>query len=212
MTIAVALVMTGAATASPPPHPPYVELWNQNSNFGGSVNSQNYESAMEQYDSAAADDFTIPAGQKWFISEVDVAGAYVNGSGPASSVIVGFFGTKNGLPHKVPQNDHDYFTLNCTDNAGSFKCVLPTGSLNKPVVRLNAGTWWVSVVANCNSQTCGTWNWTTITSVTGYQAVWENETGGYDIIECYRWAPLPTCFGGSPADLAFTLIGFSKPD
>jgi len=166
---------------------------------------------MGAYDDAAADDFTVPAGQKWFISEVDVMGAYVDGSGPAASVNVTFWRNKNGEPYRIAHRGHSSFTLNCTDNAGSFQCVLPTDSHNNPMTRLTPGTWWVSVAANCDSQTCGTWNWTENTSVTGYGAEWRNGPGGFHIRECYGWAPLPTCFGGSPADLAFTLIGYSKP-
>jgi hypothetical protein len=207
---AVALAAIGTSVAArPAAGQANVVLWNQNSNFGGSVNSQNYESAMQTYDDAAADDFTIPNATKWHISEIDVTGAYASGSGPASSVIVTFYPNKKGEPNGRARYS---FTLNCTDNAGSFQCLLPTkGKKNKLAVALGAGTWWVSVVANCVSQTCGTWNWTENTTVTGYQAEWRNLYGGFNN-ECVGWAPLSTCFGGSPADLAFTLIGYSEPD
>ena len=156
-------------------HKPYTMLWNQNSNFGSGVNSQNYESGMAQYDDAGADDFVIPAGQTWLISEVDVTGAYVNGSGPASSEVVAFYRTKRGKPYSISRGP---YTVNCTDINGSFQCILPTrGRHGMPKVKLKAGTYWVSVVANCDSQTCGQWNWTENTTVQGNQATWDNPGG-----------------------------------
>ena len=189
----------------------YVVLWNQNSNFGGGVNSQQYESAMQEYDDYAADDFVVPEGQRWFISEVDVTGTYTGGSGPATSVLVIFYHDDNGIPGKIGDGDHDFFTLKCKDDAGSFQCVLPTAHHNKPVVKFGPGIWWVSVSANCDSGTCGHWNWTENTNVTGNQAEWENPGGAWDIRACYGWNVISTCFGGAPADLAFELIGLSQP-
>src|SRR5579862_5877161 len=96
MTVAALALATSGTFGTTAPKPVagkkhYVVLWNQNSNFGGGVNSQIYEPAMEEYDDYAADDFVVPDGQKWVISEVDVTGYYTNGSGPASSVLVSFW-------------------------------------------------------------------------------------------------------------------------
>lgn len=41
------------------------------------------------YSCQAADDFTVPGGITWFISEVDVSGFYNNGNGPVT--VVNFF-------------------------------------------------------------------------------------------------------------------------
>ena len=209
--LALATSSTSAsAAAKRVPGKQDVVLWNQNSNFGGGVNSHFYESSMEAYDDYAADDFVVPNGQRWYISEVDVTGAYAKGSGPASSVVVIFWTNQNGHPHRVAQDLHDWFTLSCTDDAGSFQCVLPTVRHNKPVVKFGPGTWWVSVIANCDSQTCGQWNWTENTTVTGRQAEWENPGGAWNIPDCHGWNVLSTCFGGAQADLAFQLVGYSQ--
>ena len=59
-------------------------LYNQNSDDAGSpLNSQNYTSGSSQFNDQAADDFVIPKGQTWRITEVDVTGVYFNGSGTA---------------------------------------------------------------------------------------------------------------------------------
>jgi len=178
---ALTLAAGGAFAGSP------TLLWNQNANFGGSIFSQNSESA--------ADDFTVPSGQTWHVAGVDVTGVYFNGSGPASSQVVTFYTDRNSKPGRIHKGP---FTLNCTDNNGSFHCVLP-----KPV-KLRPGTWWVSVVANCNFETCGQWGWTLNTTVQGHEAVWRNPDGTG---KCTSFKPLHRCFGGSPADMAFDLFG-----
>ena len=53
------------AANEPSQSPPSV-LWNQNSNFGQVILSENGD--------AAADDFVVPKGATWKISEVDVTG------------------------------------------------------------------------------------------------------------------------------------------
>ena len=62
-------------------------LYDQNSNDTGSaINSQNYTSStFSAYDDQGADDFTIPKGEHWTITEVDVTGQYFNGTGRATS-------------------------------------------------------------------------------------------------------------------------------
>src|ERR1700754_1777638 len=50
--------------------------------------SQNFG---DEFSSAAADDFPVPAGKTWTIKEVDALGVYFNGSGPTDSVDVTFY-------------------------------------------------------------------------------------------------------------------------
>jgi hypothetical protein len=166
-------------------------LWEQDADSGLTVNSQSSGGDGD----AAADDFVVPAGQTWLVKEVDVTGVYFNSTGPAASEVVTFYSNRKGLPHRIQQGP---FTLNCTDNAGSFQCVLPKR------VKLRSGTWWVSFVTNCDFNTCGEWGWDVSATVHSNEAVWENPPGGG---ACASWQPLHVCFGGAPADLAFRLIG-----
>jgi len=185
---AIAIVLSGAAplVAKQPAHKPYTVLYDQNSNFGVGVISDNFSSTYSSYDSAAADDFVVPSGQIWHVAEVDVTGMYFNGSGPAKSEVVAFYtNTRKGKPGRVHRGP---FALNCTDNTGSFQCILPKR------VKLASGTWWVSVVANCSFSGCGEWGWVTNSVVHGYGAVWEQGGGHWK-----RLKPL--------TDLTFTLIG-----
>lgn len=189
--------MAQPARAMPPVHRPATVLWNQNSNFGGNVNSQNFTSGTGAYSDAAADDFVVPAGQIWHVSYVDVTGLYFDGSGPASSVGVAFYADRKGRPGRLLRGP---YTLQCFDNGGSFECPLP-----KPA-RLRAGTWWMSLVATV-AFGGGEWNWIENTTVHGHEAVWEDPGGGGT---CTTWKPLHVCFGGAPADLAFELKGRSS--
>lgn len=185
-TAVVAVLSDAAPMAAKPVHKPYTVLYNQNSNFGYGIVSDNFTS-NSLYDSAAADDFVVPSGQTWHVAEVDVTGVYYNGSGPASSEVVTFYtNSTKGKPRRVYRGP---FTLNCTDNGGSFQCILPQR------VKLPAGRWWVSVVANCSfSSGCGEWGWIENTVVHGYGAV-QKQSGGH-------WTRIRP-----KVDLTFTLIG-----
>jgi hypothetical protein len=187
VTAVVAILSGGAPVAAKPPaHKPDTVLYNQNSNFGYGIISDNFTS-NSAYSSAAADDFVIPSGQTWHIAEVDVTGVYYNGSGPAASEVVTFYANgRKGKPGHLYQGP---FTLNCADNGGSFQCILPQR------VKLVSGRWWVSVVANCGFSTgCGEWGWIENTVVHGYGAVWRQASG--------RWTRIKP-----KVDLTFALLG-----
>src|ERR1700731_429736 len=62
-------------------------LYNQNSNFGLAIESQNFSADNSANDSAAADDFVVPAGKIWTIKAVDVTGEYDSSSAATSEVI-----------------------------------------------------------------------------------------------------------------------------
>src|SRR5947209_8046566 len=111
---AVVAVLSGAApvAAKPPAHMPSTVLYDQNSNFGYGINSQNLTGTSGD---AAADDFAVPSGETWHIAEVDVTGVYFNGTG-SSSVVVTFYTNKKGKPGAVHRGP---FALDCTNNAGS---------------------------------------------------------------------------------------------
>ncbi len=181
-TIAVLPLIASSALAGSP-----AVLWNQNTSSGGFVSSQTGSNA-------AADDFVVPSGQTWLVKEMDVTGVYFNGSGPSKSETITFYTNKNGKPGRIKQGP---FTLKCADNFGSFKCTLPKR------VKLKAGTWWVSLVNDMDFSQGGEWGWSTNSTVQGNEAVWE-QPGGQT---CQTWEPLHVCFGGSPSDLAFQLLG-----
>jgi hypothetical protein len=71
--------------------------YDQNGNDAGTViNSQNFLTSY--YDNQAADDFVIPRGNTWTITEVDVTREYFSGSGSATSENVVYCDNKYGIP------------------------------------------------------------------------------------------------------------------
>src|SRR6202045_3440839 len=103
LSVALGAVMAGSAIAASGQAPASDVLYNQNSNFGYGVVSQNFTSGSfgTAYNAAAADDFIVPTGTAWTISEVDVTGSYFEGSGPAASEVVTFYANKHGRPDRM---------------------------------------------------------------------------------------------------------------
>jgi hypothetical protein len=176
-------------------------LYDQSNNDSGiGIVSQNFESTFAAYDAQAADDFTVPNGSKWQIREVDAMGVYFNGSGPATSQNVFFYKDKKGLPGKQVAA----FTVNGSDNFGSFAMTLPGKGKS-----LRAGTYWLSVVANMDFFVGGEWGWENQTTVEGHPAAWRNPGDGFGG-GCTSWAQENVCIPLGQADHMFTLRGKSR--
>jgi hypothetical protein len=179
-------------------------LYNQNKvkDYGYSIVSQNFDSDLMSYDSAAADDFVVPAGKIWKVTGVDVAGEYFSGNGPASSQVITFFKNGTGHPGTVIGQAQ---TVNCTDTAGSFACAINT-------VQLTGGKkgkrYWLSIVANCNSK-CGEWGWIQNTITHHDPGQWENPGGGFGY-GCSSWTDTSSCIANAADDFAFDLKGRSN--
>jgi hypothetical protein len=140
------------------PAAPSVVLYDQYDNIGAnSTSSQNFEASFDIYDSELADDFVVPSGQTWNIDQVDAAGVYYNGAGPAASVNLSFYNNAGGLPGG---NVATRTNLAMTDTGGSFVVPIPS-----PVV-LGQGTYWVSVQANLDFSAGGQWGYTAPSSRT----------------------------------------------
>jgi len=221
-TAVLALTWTGAADAGRPApsvtgskakhfaHAPVNRalqvLWDQNGTDSGiGIVSQNFESSFDAYDAEAADDFTVPANTRWTIKEVDVTGVYFNGSGPASSVTVRFYGHVKGKPEKrnIP-GPLRYELTNVVpqqDNFGSFVVTLPSN------VSFRSGSHWVSVQANLDFLAGGEWGWENQVEVVGWPAVWRNAGGGFGV--CSDWGQENVCIPDGQGDHMFTLRGVS---
>lgn len=178
-------------------------LYNQNSNDAGDgINSQNFTGGTSSsYTDQSADDFVIPQGQTWRVTEVDVTGAYFNGSGPATSENVIFYKSKYGMPG-VPITNGMFTNLDGTGGP-DFAIVLPGRGL-----KLRAGHYWVSVIANMAFDSRGEWGWEVNSVQRGKQAMWQNPGGGFHV--CQTWGTIESCVSSPGPDLMFDLRGRVK--
>jgi hypothetical protein len=191
-----AVVTSGTTKAAPPLVGGTAKtLYTQNSNDAGtSIFSENFTSGSYTSYSQGADDFVVPKGKVWKVGEVDVTGVYFDGSGPSTQDIT-IYNDENGVPGKAVKKG-SFTRLSCADNGGSFSCTLPRK------VKLKAGHYWVSVVADINfTAGAGEWGWELSSVIHNDPAVWRNPGGGGS---CETWTTLDECFGYSD-DLMFGL-------
>jgi hypothetical protein len=181
-------------------------LYDQNSDSQGySDISQNFESSFDAYDSQGADDFTVPSGSTWKVSEVDVTGLYFNGPGPAVSENVFFYKAdkkSGGVKKLVAEFDN---VVGDDDGIGDFVI-----NLGKKGVKLKKGDYFVSVQANMDFSVGGEWGWATRNTQVGTAAQWQDPGDGFGT-GCTSWSDEQVCLGsvGGP-DHMFTLRGKSK--
>lgn len=204
---AVSPTATSTATASPtatstPICPPVVLYDQSGSGVTGGVNSQDFDTANDAFDSVAADDFIVPAGQTWTVQKVVVNGLYFNGTGPAESFNLAFYTDAAMFPGSVVAGG-TFTGATYTNAAGVFTITLPS------TLELSAGTYWVSVQARMDGPSGGQWGWTNRTVTTSSPAAWKNPGGGFNIPACVGWARRgATCMIDPAApDQVFQLLG-----
>ena len=179
-------------------------LYSQNSNSTGvGLASMNFTSgSITNENSYGADDFIVPKKTTWTVTEVDAAGIYYNGYGPATDENVVFYADAKGMPGKAVKKG-TFSKIKCTDSSGSFSCSLGKG------VKLKAGHYWVSVFADMDFDTgAGQWGWYINSKIQNDPAMWENPDNGFGT-GCTTWGELGTCVGYS-GDFMFDLQGKSK--
>jgi hypothetical protein len=164
------------------------------------IPSQNAEAALDFFDSQAADDFIVPAGQTWNLTEVDVLGEY-DSTGPAASFHVFFYENGAGdLPGELVASrlENPY--------TGNNDFVI---TLTEPVT-LPEGHYWVSVQARQDITQAGFWLWHNRTVQSNSGAAWQNPGNGFGT-ECVTWIRKVTCaaLGETAPDQVFRLAGTS---
>jgi Putative Ig domain/Kelch motif len=197
---------SGPYTAPVPPHnglfsPLLAVLYDQNDNdASNATNSQNFEAANAAFDDFVADDFVVPAGPGWSVSEVTIPGVYFSGTGPANSVNVTFYADAAGLPGAVA----------CDRPAEVPSSGLATGSfvidLSSPCV-LAPGTYWMSAQVNMDFSAGGQWGWEDRLVTSNNPAAFQNPGGGFGV--CPTWGQRGATCGIDPPgpDQMFTISG-----
>ena len=183
------------------PMPAMVVLYDQYNNAGADwISSQDFELAMNTFDGFAADDFVVPAGKTWTITQVEVDGVYYNGSGPASAVNIFIFSDLGGVPGSFV-NGFGSLTATPGPSAGDFV-------ISTPPMVLIPGTYWISVQAIEDLTPNGQWGWTDRTVTSYNSAVWQNPGGGFGY-GCASWSYRGATCGITPGepDQVFRLSG-----
>src|SRR3954470_359442 len=197
---AVGLLLFLAVCATPFAHAQAsTVLYDQLNNLGSYGTDSDDFWDLPAWSSFAADDFVVPPGRTWTITEVDAQGEYRGQNGPAQSFNVAFYQDSGGLPGTLVYSAtaQSYYK-----NAGVFQV-----TLRAPAV-LTSGTYWVSVQAHLSINNNGTWWWTNRAMRINSPAAWQNPNGGSG--RCATWGVRSAClvFGdlGGP-DQAFLLKG-----
>jgi hypothetical protein len=185
----------------PTPKFPEVILYDQLDNPGTfSPVSQEFPDEPD-FTAFTADDFFVPGGQSWRITEVYAQGVYFNGSGPANNFNVFFYQDNGGLPGTQVYSATAQQYVNVD---GVFGVTLSRAAT------LTSGIYWVSVQAHMPVDPNGQWGWTDRTVQANSPAAWQNPSGGFGI--CPIWDLRTTCVGDPPApDQMFRLIGTIGP-
>src|SRR6478672_7384053 len=190
----------GVRINPPAPQLPNVVLYDQINNPAptpGGVTSQDFEAANDAFDSFAADDFVVPAGQTWNITEVDVSGEYSLGGGPAASFNVFFYQDSATLPG----------TLVATRLANPYTSGPNALITLTSQVTLTPGTYWVSVQSRQDFTPAGQWFWDNRAIISNSGAAWQNPGGGFGV-GCLTYGRKTTCLPTQNGpDQLFRLVG-----
>src|SRR5437870_3426661 len=140
----------------------------------------------------AADNFVVPGGQTWTITEVDIRSPA--GFPTPTSFAVHFYTDASGLPGT------EVYVATGLAVTGNPDYII---TLTTPAV-LTSGTYWVSAVGTI---TGFNWYWEgrSVTS-NGFATAWRNPGGGYGL-GCTDWARLQDCLGFSWPDQMFRIVG-----
>ena len=167
------------------------------------ISSQDFELAWNAFDSFAADDFVVPTGSTWTITQVEVDGEYFNGSGPASAVNIFIFSDSGGVPGSLVNG---FGSLTATPGPGAGDFVIST-----PPIVLIPGTYWISIQAIQDFTPNGQWGWTDRTVTSYNSAVWQNPGDGFST-GCTTWSyrGLTCGFASGEPDQVFRLSGTAE--
>jgi hypothetical protein len=189
-------------------------LYDQNSGTGSDGFFSQTLSSYPQYDEYLADDFTVPKGATWKVTEVDVGGFYYIEGGPASSVNVLFWKNKGDLPNgKKPMVNCQDLTPTSGLDTGAFDITLPKSCKAQFKGGKKGTSYWVTVQANMEGPyTSGYWAWDVDSTVHGEMAAgyWYGGSVETDNEKCNTsFQSLDLCTGET-YDLSFELLGSSK--
>jgi hypothetical protein len=175
-------------------------LYSHTGKWLAGVVSTDWDGGYDEMDIRIADDFTVPEGAIWKISEVHAYGGMGSAGGELVSANITFFKDRNGKPGKVVAELPAAPIAKNID--GNFAVVFASP------VKLKAGHYWLSVQGK--TKEVGTvWMWNASKGFSGGRAVIQNPGDGYEL-GCRDWTPIKDCISPMPGDQMFELLGVSK--
>ena len=185
--------------------PDIVTLFDQTDyESGWAAPVQDFETARDDEDCEAADDFVVTGGG-WLIYGVELRGAYMDGSGPTEGINIWFYEDDGGWPSFSTVCSYSevepIYDGAVEDEFGMLLFDLPT-----PCV-LGPGRYWMATQARMDYAAGGQFFWSQRTNLTGIEGVWRqpgDEYGwGYT-----SWTRLTEIVPESASpDLVFRLTG-----
>jgi Divergent InlB B-repeat domain len=195
--LALLLAISGMASFAAPANASPTVLYDQTDNLYITKINSTDNATTPANTTQVADDFSVPAGHHWAISEVDVDGEFLVGSPGSVNVFLYANAGSGSLPGT------QLFAQNNIVATGPNYAVTLTGA---PV--LDPGTYWISVEANGSD--FAYWNWQTRSVQSGNASAWRNPGGGVRP-GCTTWGVTSTCLGVVGFyDQAFKLLGVDQ--
>ncbi len=156
----------------------------------GFMLSQSFtDPASANYSSQAADDFTVPAGQTWEITNIDVIGSYFAYTGTkidGLNIIV--YTDNNGMPGtEVYRHDNvtTYNEVKISPDYESYRYEITLPQL----LSLTQGTYWLSVQAVGDMTLMDRWGWQQRSGqIIGQEFHWRNPGDGFGT-SLIDWSP-----------------------
>jgi hypothetical protein len=168
-------------------------LYDQTDNAtGSSYGSNEWITPNQGYTDQIADDFTVPSGQSWQISQVDVLGV---GSYASPTVNTFIYANAGSLPGA------ELFRQSVVATNEPNYSLAVSGTPN-----LNPGTYWISVQQTGTSSAPTAWYWIERSVQSGNPAAYRNP-GGLSVATCTAWSVRSTCASTSTPDELFKLSG-----
>jgi N-acetylneuraminic acid mutarotase len=181
----------------PTPKGPAVVLYDQYDNNTGTAFESNFHADAPDVVDYMADDFAVPGGETWTITEVDAMGIQF-GSGGATFNVQFYTNGASNLPDVlVYDTNNGTYTTNGTDWV-----------ITIPPAILTSGTYWVMVQGNGSNNPFNSWFWQGRSVQSNDTAAWQQPGNAYGR-NCITWERKPICFSEVPDDFdqVFRLVG-----
>jgi hypothetical protein len=181
----------------PSPKAPAVVLYDQYDNNTGVAFESNFHADDPAFVDYMADDFVVPGGETWTITEVDAMGIQFGVGGATFNVAFYTNGAGNLPDTQVYSTNNGTYTTNGTDWV-----------ITIPPAILTPGTYWVLVQGNGSNIPFNSWFWTGRSVQSNDTAAWQQPGNAYGR-NCLTWERKPICFSEVPndPDQVFRLVG-----